>query len=483
MSRSEYLISPGSYGFAGYEAARMDGYRSGSMPVSGRACMNISRPQLVAISRELHRSNPIYNGMISTAVDYTVGIGNKLECIANDPKQQEQANLIEELFKDYWKCPEIRGAVPGHVVEKMVMQEVFICGDTASIKLKDGKIQLIESEQIVGRVSSGFDDGIKTDDYGRIQSFNVCSYKNGGYITTYNGRQITADNMIFLAHIERPSDIRAVPPCQSAFPMLHRINDVCDSESIAMQTMARFALAITTEGASDAAMQRSVQDRNNTPDESPTATRVEDLGYALMFHGPMGSKLEGVNRNIPGKDFPQTIRTFLRLLGLPLGLPLELVFLDWTQSNYSQSRAVLEHAKRKFANWQTMLQNQFLTPVLDWKVKEWKRKGLIEESFKYKKKWIGPAFPWLDPLKEAEALSKQIEGCMATQHDVLMSQGKDYDQFISQRRREVEEAVTIIKEIEATQGVKIPYEAFAGMPYPKMNQTETKSLVTEEGDI
>lgn len=465
----------GYYSYTGYKSSSDFGLSVGTTGVSGRKTMEGKRETIVQASRELYRTNCIYNGIINSAVDYIVGTGNKLQIIAVNPEEQKEANKLESLFRTFWRSPEIKG-LPGYEVERMVIKEVFLCGDILSIKVKEsGKLQLIESEQITGRKSSGYDDGILTDDYGVIKSFNVLPYVNG-YVGYKGGKEISVDDSIFVSTVDRPSDVRAVPPAQAAFPMFHRINDLCDSEAIAAQTLARFAVAITAEGAGNNAYTNSVSDSTSTL-ESPVTNRVQDLGYALIFNGGAGEKVEGISRNIPGKDFPATIRTFLRLLGLPLGMPLEIIFLDWTQSNYSQSRAVLEHARRKFSSWQRMLQDKFLTQVLDWKYRQYVQMGLVNK-FEYTPVWIGPAFPWLDPQKEADAMARQIETAQATQHEALQSQGKDYDNVIQIRTQEIEKALEIVNGLEEKYDVKVPFEVFAGLPYP--NKSDNKSETTNE---
>jgi capsid protein len=474
--------SGGTYTAGGFFSEPEVSFGTGTTGISGRREMQYDRDALVQISRELYRKNPIYYGMVNTAVDYIIGTGHKLQCISTNKRQQKTADLVEDLWNDFMFSPEIRGMLTGDEMQAMVMQELLLCGDTAAIKIAgEGKVQLIESEQIAGRKTAGYDDGIKTDSFGRILSFNVCPYKSG-YISVKVGTEKQAQDVIFLASFDRPSDVRAMPVCQASFPMIHRIDDVCNAEAIAWQTLARFAVAITAETARSDGFQGSVSDATLTTDQSTLTDRVSDLGYALLFNGKVGEKIEGISRNIPGKDFPQSIRTFLRLLGLPMGLPLELTFLDWTESNYSQSRAVLEHCKRRFARWQRTFQQGFLDKLLEWKLRQWIAEGKLS-NIPLTHSWIGPAFPWLDPLKEAEAMGKQMELGISTLHEVLSMQGKDYDAVMAMREREVDKAVELVKKYQSMD-IDVPIELFCGLPYPNkssnQNKSETKSETSTE---
>ena len=468
------------YSATGYRTAR-EARKNGISAVgrSGQRDMDYDRDVIVQQSRDFCKNNPIYSGIINSAVNYTVGLGHKLQILSDDKAVSDK---IESLFNEFWKKPEVSQLRTGAEVEQTVMRELYTCGDTGAIKIKGGLVQLIESEQIAGGTKKeGFDDGILTDARGAVSSFSVCSYKNG-YIQKRSGRTVAAQNMIYLANLKRPSDYRGLPPCQEAFPMLHRINDVCDAEAIAWQTLARFVLVIQQESSQDNGFSVSETDTENS-DASPITDRITDLGYALMVNGKPGEDVTGIDRNIPGKDFPETIRTFLRLMGLPLGMPLEILFLDWTKSNYSQSRAVLEHAKRVFDTWQKKLQDSFLNVVLEWKVRQWQAEGLLPRDLSYKPTWIGPSFPWLDPLKEAMANSERLERSQTTLHKVNKESGIEYDDYMQTREEEVRRAIEVTKRIKDETGYEgeIPFEIFAGLPCP--NKNETKSEVKSETEV
>jgi capsid protein len=265
---------------------------------------------------------------------------------------------------------------------------------------------------------------------------------------------------------------------QSAFPMLHRINDVCDSEAVSWQQLARYAVAILRQGGPQVGYLESAEDEDKSDDEgNDTTTRVTELDYALLFHGEPGEEVKGIEHNIPGKDFPASIRMFLRLLGLPLGLPLEIILLDWTGSNYSQSRAVLEQAFETFQTYQDVLEEQFYTPVLNWKLDHWSaeigpralaelRSGVRTDGTPTYE-WIRPTFPWLDQLKEAQAHAAKLDRTLTTHAHVCKSQKLDREDVLSTRQQEVEDAIQMAQTIEKKfPGSRVPWQIFAGLAAP-----------------
>ena len=248
--------------------------------------------------------------------------------------------------------------------------------------------------------------------------------------------------------------------------MLHRINDVCDSEAIAWQLLARMAISVTREQGNKVGYSESTVDPNKT-DGNQLTTRLTELDYALIFHGVPGDEIKGIERNVPGKNFTESLTMFLRLLGLPLGLPLEVILLDWTKSNYSQSRAVLEQAFTTFMGWQFEIIDSFLTPVYEWWVKNEIKNGDIKQTDTVLiHDWIKPSFPWIDQLKEAQAWGEKLDRGLTLHQRALKSLGVDREDEMNDRQAEVLDAIARAKKIKEDTGVEVPWQIFAGLESP-----------------
>jgi len=454
----------GTYGSFGYRSVRVasgDGRSYTSYP--GSTHDESDRKNLIAQSRDFMRNNAIYKGMIERAVDYIVGSGFEIQVTGGTDKTNRD---IEALWRDWYKKPEIRNLLSGEDVAQMIMRELIVAGDSACVKTDKGLIRIFESEQLANprSYSNTFSDGIQKDIYGRPMNFNLCPWKKFG-IDNNSGKSVPAASIIFITNPERPSQVRGVPACQSVFPMLHRINDVCDSEAIAWQLLSRIALSVTRQQGDQQAYTESKEDPNISADdlEGKLAQRLTELQYALIYNGAPGDEVKGIERNIPGMNFSESLRTFLRLLGLALGLPLELVLLDWTKSNYSQSRAVLEQAYRTFKRWQHKLRDFHYQPLFDWKMATWRKSLTIGANRKITVNWIAPEYPWIDQLKEAQAHAAKVERGFATHSQVCKSLGTDRDEVVIQREKEVRNAIEISQKIKKDTDVDVPYQIFCGL--------------------
>lgn len=427
---------------------------------SGDEHMQYQRDRLIAQSRDFLRNNGIYKGLIEQAVNYVIATGFQLQMSS---KSKTYNDRVEALRREEWKRPEIRGILSGRMLERMTCRELLVAGDVGFIKVKGGKLQQIESEQIAKGYGK---DGIEKNDYGMPLRYWVSPYSQHGRIQgPAKAKQYSPDQFIFITNPDRPSSTRGVPAAQASFPSLHRINDVCDSEALAWQILSRLAVSITRSGAADSAYLESAADpqANTSANSADLALRITDLGTALVFNGEPGDEVKGIERNLPSQNFTESIQTFLRIIGLPLGMPLELILLDWTKSNYSQTRAVLEHAYQTFIGIQSLLEDFFYKPILEWQIQRWVADGLIaKRPDGLNHSWIKPTFPWIDALKEAQAHGAKLDRSFTTHSHVCKSLGIDREEVLNTRDSEIIDAINRAKEIQKTTGVEVSWKTLAG---------------------
>ena len=405
------------------------------------------------------RDNSIYNGMVEKAVSYIIGNGFTLQA---KTKSKSWNRRIEKQFRDFWANPEVKGILSGPECEAMICSELITAGDTGAIKTNQGKFQLVEAEQIISTEET---DGIKKNAFGMPVEFYVSGYSNGRVDKT-SATAVSTEDFVFVSDPDRPSSIRSVPPCQSAFANLHRINDILDSEALAWQLLSRMSLQINREDASKKALDISAEGTNATQsgNEGDLSTRITEMDYATIFHAEVGEEIKSIDRNLPGKDFPQSIKTFLRLLGLPLGLPIEITMLDWSESNYSQSRAVLEQAYVNFRRRQLLIEKKFHRNIYKWFVQNQIDNGMIaDRRDKFDHTWIRPTFPWIDQLKEAQSWGSKLDRSFTLQSTAIKSLGDDPDEVLSGRDLEIRNAIDMANSIKADTGEDVDWRIFAGL--------------------
>lgn len=458
-------VPASSFGYRARTIAREEGrsYQTGSGDYHLRYDLNGNRDE----SRAYYQDFALYSGVIDRAVDNIVRHGFALQIKTDDAKFNAKA---EELRKEAWRRPEIRGNLSGLQVEQLVCRDVLVAGDMGVAFIEEGRessqFQLIEAERITdGRGGAG----VTLDKLGRVQQYRVADYTPTGRISSRFTTH-TPETLSLVADPRRISQTRGTPALVSAFPYINRIEDMATSEALAMQILSRLAFSVIDPEAkaNGYGNSRSDPDAQDTEDRLDFADRIHDLGKALVFNGPPGSKVEGIARNIPGPNFEGAVRMFLRIMGLPIGLPLELVLLDWSQSNYSSARAALEQAYTAFKRWQGLLVNLFYEPVLNWQLNQWMSDDRLPPypggAAAIKRVWIPPPFLWLDALKEAQAWGVKLDRGMVTYAEVCASLGRDIQDVRAERKAEFRDAIVTANELMSEfPGVRIDWRYFAGL--------------------
>lgn len=473
--REKTTLLPGAYKSLGYRSATVARGSGRALPTAGSADRHLDRDRqlLVRMGSEFARDNAIYQGIIERALDGIFGSsGFTLQAQTKSKRLNQQ---LEAGWEEFAQACEARGMFDFRECSRIVGRSVFDHGDIGQLFTEDRLFQYFESEQINGgkldaaavAAKHTLQEGVELTALGRPVRYWASGYDRNGYVRTGAEEPTDAEHFNLIAHRTRVSQTRGVPVLTSAFSMVHRINDVCDAEAIAWQLLSRFAIAINRENGAEAAFAESEADNDGRDSPPDLADRVTELDEAIIFHGETGETVSAISRDLPGANFPESVRMYLRLIGMPLGLPLEVILLDYSKTNYTGARAALEQAFRSFVKWQKFFKRRHHTPSyrrwVRWQIED----GLVPERADiYAHQWDAPEFPWVDQLKEAQAWGERMDRGLATQTAALQSVGIDRAQYLSTRSREIQDAMEKAREINAANADQPPvdWRMLVGVP-------------------
>lgn len=482
----------------GYRAAT-EGRRSpGTIPQggSGDFHLRLDRETVIKQSRAYERNNALFQGLHRIAIDNILGPGFGLQANTANKSINER---LERMWRDeFCEAPEIRGVFKWRQVEKMILSGIMVAGDIGAIKLAsrdrsiDGRLQLIEAEQIdAGRKQPAegnrIQGGVETDRYGRVVKIYVKDFDSRSATVKGRAKGFKPEDFILAAYRRRPSQTRGIPALVASFPDINRLDDILTSEAASWQIISRLAFSRQQVDSADMALETSKANDNATVETHQLAQRVHDIGMALIYNCEPGEKIEAIKHEIPAPTLDQSVRVFVRMLGLPLGLPLELALLDWSDMNYSSARASLEQAFLNFMRWQLLLADDAETPVYEWQVRRWIRKGRIPNRPDIlRHEWIRPQFPWLDQLKEAQAWGLKLDRGLTTHAEALKSVNRDRQSWLEVREREIGEAMEIADRLNEGREKPDPdlWKHFCGLTVKSANKAKKgeETPTTDGGD-
>jgi hypothetical protein len=208
---------------------------------------------------------------------------------------------------------------------------------------------------------------------------------------------------------------------------------------------------------------------------------IQGASPGMRVRGKPGVKFQGFAPNIPNPEFFPHATLILSFIGINLDLPVCVLLLDPSNTNFSGYRGALDQARIRFRQIQNWLRYAFHSRVYRWKVRQWMSEdpriaAAVGKSGKIKPfghLWHPPTWAYIEPMKDATA-------------DLI----RERNLLISRRRRCAErgyEWPDLAREIVADNSLvlELAYRRFQKLKakYPEWDVTwrEIVSLPTPDG--
>ena len=256
-----------------------------------------------------------------------------------------------------------------------------------------------------------------------------------GYYGTAQRVRVPADQIIhyFIAH--RTGQTRGYPWFASSMGQLNML----DGYFFAELTKARISSSIVMSIESDpnAAAEEYQGDGLNAD-----GSKAVDIGYGKAVEMPTGQHMKN---NTPTHDpqFEPFIKNSNRQIASGMSVAYHKLANDLAGINYSSGRLGELEERDFWMEMQAHLIDDFIDPVYE----TWLGAGLmwggIELPISDMKRFTGPAvkwvprrWSWIDPLKDVQAATLQIQNGVETHESTLGSQGKDWREVYEQLAEE-----------------------------------------------
>ena len=170
---------------------------------------------------------------------------------------------------------------------------------------------------------------------------------------------------------------------------------------------------------------------------------IEGIGVGTMLKGKVGEKFKGFTATVPGADFFPHVKLILTLMGVNLGMPLILVLMDASETNFSGWRGAFEQAKLGFRQNQRQMIRRLNTPVLMWhlagreKFDSSLKRSLDKIRFNAKSSrapwfcWHLPSWPYVQPVDDRTADLIAVANYQEAPSTNMAKNGQDYDREIA----------------------------------------------------
>lgn len=383
-------------------------------------------------ARDQERNNTLAAGMLQTSVDNVIAGGHQPQARTDDDKWNDEA---EAYFKDWSARADLRGVLTFGEIQRLAFRSVKRDGDIGFI-LRSQRLQAIEGDRI--GTPTNMPQGRKAVNGVEMNPAGVPLWYWVGktHPTTSYIRDATAIPAGDFVHLYRPnrfSATRGVTVFAPVIDAIDRVNTLLDSTVTAHVMAAMFGLVFET----DAGFATARGDAETNPGTGDSQ-QVEEMEPGMIHYLAPGEKLSQVKPEHPSTNTADLIDMLCRFCGRHLGFPLELVLLNYSHSNFSNTRAALQEARRTFEGEQQWFQGMFLRRVwryiIDYAVKAG---DLPKNDQRWQHDWIAPGWQWIDPFKDIQADVLAVNNHLDTLANVTRKRsGKDWQEVLTQRARE-----------------------------------------------
>lgn len=148
----------------------------------------------------------------------------------------------------------------------------------------------------------------------------------------------------------------------------------------------------------------------NDPYRDGSERTVQGASPGMRVRGKPGTKLHGFAPNIPNPEFFPHAMLILSFIAINLDMPVQMLLLDASNSNFSSWRGTIDQARMRFRHMQNWLRFKFHSRVYRWKIRQWMAEDPAMRTVAQKSNvdifghiFHLPTWPYIEPMKDAAA--------------------------------------------------------------------------------
>jgi len=427
--------------------------------------------RLINMSRNFERNNPVVAGQYVTMANNIAGTTLRVQSRAGQgpgqPKDEWKAFRAEQehAWTEWATSPkacDVQGRRSFHAMVHASVQTLCRDGDMLFLKVNqgDGALLAFEADQcatpLKDRSAGNVSYGIRVDSSGRAAAYHLSdAHSSSGYETPGgNGAWYPAKYVLHPAHRRRFSQTRGSPILVASFTMIQDMQEALEAYILGTKLAASVGLVFLQQGGPAWGKARSTVQEDGAGNDR----REEKVHPAMIFHGEPGEEVKTIDMNRPTPDFAEFFNSMWRWAGRPTAMAGELILLDFSQSNFSNTRQAIIETRHGF----TVMRNdvvipQIVRPTYRWKMGWWCRpggplgmraKGLPPDFLAHEVSFSG--WDWIDKLKDLKADGEAVDRGFVAPQTVSAQRGYDLEEVLVSKG----EAIKIAQEVAQRLGLE-----------------------------
>jgi lambda family phage portal protein len=443
--------------------------------------------ELIEQARDMDRNDGLVGILADRRVDNIVQSGFTL-----DPKTGDKGldDALWQWWEDFSNDPDqcdIAGEYTWKEIERQCSRSESIDGDIVVTGTEEGSFQLLESHLI--RTKSKVEDtflGVTTDRVGRRVQYHVADelseFGQFGDVTPIDVRNAEGIRQVF--HVFDPKRVnltRGITQLAPVFSLSGMLEDINFAKLVQQQVVSCFA--VFRKMAAGGNRLPSADGYGDTKTETTAAgtRQLEGVSPGMEVIGQPGEELQGFSPNVPNSEYFQQVKLILQIIGVNFGLPLCLVLMDGSETNFSGWRGAVDEARKGFVADQMNLVRRLNRPAYIWKLSqhlaETTDAALRKAASKlgdgiFRHNWNLPTWSYIEPVADAQGDAEQLKNALTSPRRLHAARGKDWEEIaeesIADNAFAIDKAQTQAAKINAAfpDGPKITWRDLIALPMP-----------------
>ena len=412
-------------------------------------------------ARDMDRNDSIVGQTIDRAIANIVQGG-----FTNDPDTGDK-KLDAELRARWneWACDrdacDIAGEYCFHDFEIHSCRAMLIDGDCVNLGIDGGQLQHLEGHtiQTTTRQDNTF-LGVTKNEFGKRLAYWVTSDPiTPGQSSRELAKPVDVRNsegrrtLFHVYNPKRMSQTRGITSFAPIFALTGMFEDIQFAKLVQQQVVSCFAVFRQQQYIPDLPGSSPDGYGETVSEVTEAGTRqIENIAPGMEIIGRPGETLEGFSPNVPNAEYFSHVKLMMQMIGVNLGLPLCLVLMDGSETNFSGWRGAVDEARKGFKSNQRNLMERFHVPLYRWKVSQWlasdpAMRAVAKKSKVnlFEHKWNAPTWSYIDPVGDANGDALRIQNALTSPRRLHAERGRDWEDIASEIVQDNTLAITLAK--------------------------------------
>jgi lambda family phage portal protein len=167
-----------------------------------------------------------------------------------------------------------------------------------------------------------------------------------------------------------------------------------------------------------------------------TTRTKEGMSPGMRIRAKDGYGLTGFTPTIPGPQYTEHALMILTIIAINLDLPVHVLLLDPTKTNFSGWRGAIDEARKRFRVMQRLLISRFYRPVWRWFVRyriadDVALNAAMDRSGirLFNHEWRPPTWSYIEPLKDIQADTLEGASSLTSRRRIKARRGEEWDEI------------------------------------------------------